>query len=350
MLGARRIPAIPCPFQNTSASIAISTSVGFRPLETEDYIHACHRLGPDVSVGLVDLVQTEKISTKRVEKSADRTHTWLRETITTNQEVGNKSHLFASIPPLAREAQSFYLEELAEKFKPMIKGLSIYAPQTTDVIPSTLNSLPRICLSNPTSPHALLTAVSLGVDLITVPFVTETSEHGMALSFTFPPPQASMDEPLVIDLWSTSFTLSLSPLTSDCTCYTCKRHHAAYVHHLLQAKEMLAWTLLQIHNLAVLGRFFEAVRASISRGSFNKDVETFTRIYRPELPLPTGQGPRVRGYQMKSVGGGEPRKNPKAYGRLDDRLQESTEAPERVTVPDVSTGELENHGFGTSNP
>jgi len=36
---------------------------------------------------------------------------------------------------------------------------------------------------------------------------------------------------------------------------------------------------------------------------------------------------------MKSIGGGEPRKNPKAYGRLDDAMQKLAEAESSIATP-----------------
>jgi hypothetical protein len=53
----------------------------------------------------------------------------------------------------------------------------------------------------------------------------------------------------------------------------------------------------------------------------------------------------LRGYQFKSKGGGEPKKNRKAYNKLDDMAAEAlTEA--EVPSPSVDAMELEEHGFG----
>jgi queuine tRNA-ribosyltransferase accessory subunit len=292
----------------------------------EDYIRACNYLRADINISPADLTASDRNSVKRMEKSADRTHAWLRNTISAHGEQWEShSPLFASILPIEKEQQSFYLSDLADDFIPYLSGLCLYSPSTVTAIPESLEGLPRLCLANPTSPHEILSAVSVGIDLITTPFVTQISEQGMAFSFTFPPPRSSKPEPLAFDLWSTSHAMSLEPLTPDCVCYTCTRHHRAYIHHLLQAREMLAWTLLQIHNFAVLDTFFASIRESIANIRFEEDCESFNRTYETEMPTRTGQGPRVRGYQVKSVGGGESKKNPKSYGRLDDQLQKSAE-------------------------
>lgn len=93
-------------------------------------------------------------------------------------------------------------------------------------------------------------------------------------------------------MWSASYSTDLSPLVPGCGCYTCRNHHRAYIRHLLHAKEMLAWTLLQIHNYRTVDAFFDAVRESIRRGTFEEDVRTFERTYASALPEQTGQGPR----------------------------------------------------------
>ena len=326
VLGPRRVPSIPCPAHNTNASIAISTSVGFRYLEVRDYSDAIRALRADISTSIADVSSMPNASIKRIEKSADRTHAWLRDFVESKDDEDERPPLWASIPPVKSELVSLYLGDLVHEYRSHISGLCIYSLSTLVGLPDALKNIPVLCLTDPPTPQAILAAVYAGVDMITVPFVTQASEHGIALSFTFPGSIETTNQPLGIDLWSSTHATDLSPLSSACTCYTCSRHHRAYVHHLLQANEMLAWTLLQIHNFCVIDNFFSIIRASIEHSTFDADINAFNRAYDSEMPKQTGQGPRVRGYQMKSVGGGEPKKNLKAYGKLDDRFQKVAEA------------------------
>ncbi|EXJ60546.1 hypothetical protein A1O7_04699 [Cladophialophora yegresii CBS 114405] len=353
VLGPRRVPYIPCPAHNTNSSIAISTSVGFRFLDVEKYHEAINVLRPDVSISIADLISTEKASVKRLEKSADRTHAWLRDFVEDDAAKDHQGPFFASIPPVEPELMSLYLSDLSDEYRSQISGLCVCAPSTVLGLPDALRDIPTLCLANPQTPQAVLAAIHAGVDMLTVPFVTQYSEHGIAFSFAFPgvPERPNTDTPtythmpLGIDLWSTSHATDLSPLSHNCTCYTCTRHHRAYVHHLLQANEMLAWTLLQIHNFSVIDTFFASIRATIERGTFSADVDTFSRSYESEMPAPTGQGPRVRGYQMKSIGGGEPKKNPKAYGRLDDQMEKLRESESGVATPEGKAEDIIEHGL-----
>jgi len=52
----------------------------------------------------------------------------------------------------------------------------------------------------------------------------------------------------------------------------------------------------------------------------------------------------VRGYQYKSEGGGEPKKNPSAYRMLDEGKEKVAEAPV-MPSSEVDGEELEKKGF-----
>jgi queuine tRNA-ribosyltransferase len=115
-------------------------------------------------------------------------------------------------------------------------------------------------------------------------------------------------------MWSGDHAQSVTPLSIDCICYACTKHHRAFLQHLLSAKEMLGWVLIQLHNHAILTAFFAGIRASIQAGTFDTDVANFEAYYEPALPAKTGQGPRVRGYQFKSESHAKrEKKNPKAF-------------------------------------
>ena len=52
---------------------------------------------------------------------------------------------------------------------------------------------------------------------------------------------------------------------------------------------------------------------------------------------------RIRGYQYKSEGKGEPRINPPAYRSLDDEEEKLAEAA--LPSPDINSHDLEQQGF-----
>ena len=58
------------------------------------------------------------------------------------------------------------------------------------------------------------------------------------------------------------------PIMSECDCYTCQNYTAAYISHLLRAKETLAGTLLSIHNERFIVKLVDDIRRSIYDDSF----------------------------------------------------------------------------------
>ena len=258
-------------------------------LECSNYAEAIQRLRPDIVVGMGDVLFGHKPGVKRKELMGDRTITWLEEVLSAigNEENGTpRTALFAPILPIEAEQQTYYLDALQDELRDRVSGLALYDTASVDAIPENLRELPRLSLSNPTSPHKLLDAVALGIDVFTVPFILDATDAGIALDFTFPAHSEARFEsrlPLGIDMWSSTFANDISPLLTDCQCYTCTNHHRAFVHHLLNAKEMLGWVLLQLHNHHIADEFFVGARESIRKKSFEGDRVTFEKIYAAEV-------------------------------------------------------------------
>lgn len=60
-----------------------------------------------------------------------------------------------------------------------------------------------------------------------------------------------------IKLKNAKHTKDFTPLTTDCSCYTCKNFTKAYLHHLIKEKEMLWGILLSLHNVVYLHKIVE---------------------------------------------------------------------------------------------
>jgi queuine tRNA-ribosyltransferase len=58
------------------------------------------------------------------------------------------------------------------------------------------------------------------------------------------------------------------PLLKDCGCYACQNYSRAYIQHLYRAKEILALTLLSLHNEHFIIKLVDDIRAAIADGSF----------------------------------------------------------------------------------
>lgn len=326
VLGARRNPPIPSPHANSNTQVSLLTSVGFTSVTSEFYAAATTKLQPDIVVGLPDIpFGQDTVSLKRKDKMSDRTGTWLRDLIVKKGTLEDKDKnwaIFAPILPIELDLQSWYLEHVIDEMVDKINGVAIYDAYLLDNLPDQLQHLPRLSFHAPASPHEILRHVSLGMDIFTVPFVNDATDAGIVLDFTFPPPlntDGSTEHSMGIDMWSGDHALSVSPLSEGCTCYACTKHHRAFLHHLLAAKEMLGWALIQIHNHAVISAFFAGVRASIEDDLFDTHMAAFEVYYESTLPEKTGQGPRVRGYQFKSESHAKKeKKNPKAFKKFSE--------------------------------
>ncbi|MDO5671536.1 MAG: tRNA guanosine(34) transglycosylase Tgt [Actinomycetaceae bacterium] len=62
------------------------------------------------------------------------------------------------------------------------------------------------------------------------------------------------------------FRADFTPVVEGCGCYTCQNYTRAYIHHLIKAKEMLASTLLTIHNEFFIVGLVAGIRAAIETG------------------------------------------------------------------------------------
>lgn len=309
---------------NTNSEIALQTSVGFKTISSEYYAAAVRKLQPDIVVGLADIpFGQESVGIKRKDKMSDRTETWTRDLIAKSTAEGQRRfNIFAPFLPIDGDLQSWYLEHLVDDMADKISGIAIYDAYLMDDLPEELERFPRLSFHTPASPQELLRQINLGMDIFTIPFINEATDAGIALDFTFPAPSAdasgSTRQSLGVDMWQASLAESVTPLTETCSCYACTKHHRAYIQHLLAAKEMLGWALIQLHNHSILDAFFAGVRTSIENGTFEQDVADFDAFYEPSLPEKSGQGPRVRGYQFRAEDhGNTSKKNPKAFKDLD---------------------------------
>lgn len=384
ILGARRHSAINSPLGNTKDSVSIFTSTGFQRLAVEAYHQSVDAVRPDVVIPLADMTysqaspfaQTKRrmnvSSSKRQLRMVERTEDWLAQFFQAFEDDGRDEKtpaVFAPLLPISYPTQWEYVSQLEQDFVTKLSGLAVY---DVDVLPHLSNHgplipLPRLSLDYIAAPQEILRQVHLGIDIFTVSFLNSISDAGIALSFTFPPPTDASDSirPLGINVWSTEHEAAVEPLVRGCECYTCTKHHRAFLHHLLNAKEMLGWTLLQVHNHQVISDFFAGIRASLNAepSTFEEDSDAFTRVYDSELPTGTGTRPRARGYHFKSLGNDD-KINPPAWENYSARsapilVEEmaelavtEVEAVELAVgketpplIPDADAAELDKKGF-----
>jgi queuine tRNA-ribosyltransferase len=112
-------------------------------------------------------------------------------------------------------------------------------------------------------------AIAAGIDMFDCVIPTRLARHGNAL--------------VQGDRWNLKnarFREDFTPLDPGCPCYTCQTFSRAYLSHLLRSQELLAYTLLSIHNVTELVRFAQQIRAAILGDRF---MTEFARWLTPAL-------------------------------------------------------------------
>jgi len=113
-------------------------------------------------------------------------------------------------------------------------------------------------------PGDLLTAIAAGVDMFDCVIPTRNGRNGFAFTSTG-----------IIRAKNAQYARSDAPLDAACDCYTCKHFARGYLRHLFKADEILALTLVSLHNVAFFCRLMRQARRAILDGRF----EAFHRAF-----------------------------------------------------------------------
>ncbi|EQC53038.1 queuine tRNA-ribosyltransferase [Schizosaccharomyces japonicus yFS275] len=307
------------PLKSVSASdsdISIVTSGGVKKLTSELYNSLVTKLQPDAVITLNDN-PTSKPGVKRRPKMISRNLNWAKEFLhkQLEQERANAPDIIFPIPDLPNT----YLIPMFDKLKELdfghIKAFAFFGQPVA--VPTEFDSIPRISLAPVETPHDILDALENGTDIFVTDLVTKCTDAGIALAFNFKNSESEVKLQIGINMFDISHETNMSPILDDCTCICCRRYSRAYIRHLLSAHELVAWELLQLHNIHVLNSFMSDIRASINKGSFSSNKERFLIQYVNTYPEQQALGPRRRGYQLDMTDS-LPLSNRPPWKKLDD--------------------------------
>jgi queuine tRNA-ribosyltransferase len=111
------------------------------------------------------------------------------------------------------------------------------------------------------TPEDLINGVLRGIDIFDCVLPTRLARHHSAFV-----PEGRLN------LMNATFARDERPIDETCDCYTCQAFTRAYIRHLIVAKELLAGTLISIHNLRALIRLMEQIRVYITEGVFEEQA------------------------------------------------------------------------------
>ena len=103
----------------------------------------------------------------------------------------------------------------------------------------------------------IIDGIARGIDMFDCVLQTRIARNGTALT---------KHGRLVIR--NAQYARDFAPIDENCTCYTCRNFSRAYIRHLIKANEILAATLLSIHNVQATVYFVHEIRQNIENGTF----------------------------------------------------------------------------------
>lgn len=196
--------------------------------------------------------------------ATERTHRWAERCRRSHKRAGQA--LFGIVQGgLEPELRRWSAGELAAMDFPgyAIGGLSLGEPKdqtwamVETVVPLLPPSKPRY-LMGVGSPIDLVEGVARGIDMFDCSFPTRIARNGALLT-----------ENGRVNIKNARFKDVAAPVDPGCDCRACSEFSAAYLHHLFQSRELLAYQMASIHNLRFTVRLMERMRDAITGGTFD---------------------------------------------------------------------------------
>ncbi|MBD2593835.1 tRNA guanosine(34) transglycosylase Tgt [Nostoc spongiaeforme FACHB-130] len=231
-------------------------------LTPERSIEIQNTLGADVIMAF-DECPPYPATRQEVETATQRTYRWLERCIVAHKRQDQA--LFGIVQGgVYLDLRSQAAVELAKLDLPgyAIGGVSVGEPAElmAQIVQATAPLLP------PEKPRYLMgvgtyremaIAIASGIDLFDCVIPTRWARHGTA-----------MVQGERWNLKNAKFREDFAPLDETCPCYACQNFSRAYISHLVRSQEILAYTLLSIHNITELIRFTQKIRQAILNDSF----------------------------------------------------------------------------------
>ncbi|KAG8633598.1 queuine tRNA-ribosyltransferase accessory subunit 2 [Manihot esculenta] len=290
------IQCLPESDSTNKLGASFETPCGRRLIKPAEYLQMISSMRPNIWAALADEVPAW-VSDKRNKTSVDRTIKWLDECIELSPQGGV---VFGAVVGGSKvDERKRCAQEIAKRnvsgFWIGGFGLGESMLERPALLEAVMDSLPEekprlICGLG--LPEEVLQGVATGVDLFDSSYIYNLTLGGFALTFPldrietnasgFQSTDMGVDQ-TKINLKATVYRKDTSPIVASCTCYTCLNHTKAYINHLLNVHEMLAQTLLEIHNTHHYLGFFRSIREAIKDGKFEQFRQMFIQRRRDNI-------------------------------------------------------------------
>ena len=113
-------------------------------------------------------------------------------------------------------------------------------------------------------PSDIVGAVARGIDMFDCVIPTRSGRTGQAFV-----------RDGVINIRNAKYRFDDKPLDEKCSCYACKNHSRAYLHHLVKSNEILGAMLLTEHNIFYYQDLMRDIRHEIENKNFDNFYNNF---------------------------------------------------------------------------
>lgn len=244
-----------------------------------------HRFTPEKAIGIEELLGADIIMAfdecsqpddrPYVEKSIERTHAWAERCLIakTRPDQALFGIIQGGIYPDLREKSARFITALDFPGY-AIGGLSVGETKTQmheilDLVDTLMPTGKPRYLMGVGSPEDLINGIRRGVDIFDCVLPTRLARHSSAFTSNGR-----------INLMNAGFAHDTGPIDPDCGCYTCQTFNRAYLRHLIVSKEMLASTLISIHNLYFLVHLVNNARQAILDNRYQVFADEFLAHYK----------------------------------------------------------------------
>jgi queuine tRNA-ribosyltransferase subunit QTRTD1 len=231
----------------------------------------------------------DKSTDKRLVKDRERSRRFLESSL--QDQTISSNIIIPLVGGHDKRQRILYLNEILriiptyEKniFGISFEGIHSYGPSTEHLdidslkpiieeTRSKLNEYKNLLFTMPLlwRPDNVIRGIDLGFDLFSGAYVTHISDRFIILTFRYNDKMSSNKIGTEYSINSKEYANGKQSLVSDCQCYACKNYTQAYVHHLIQTKELLGRTLITIHNLYHYHAFFQQIRQSLKANTWNE--------------------------------------------------------------------------------
>lgn len=151
-------------------------------------------------------------------------------------------------------------------------GLSVGEDRPTRlrVIHNTIGFIPQdkaVYVMGVGAPEDLVEGVRTGVDMFDCVMPTRNARNGTLFTRNGK-----------ISIKNARYTEDPRPVDETCGCYTCTHYSRAYLRHLFMAREILAYRLNTIHNLAHYSRLMAELRTAVSEDRMTQYAQEFYEL------------------------------------------------------------------------